>query len=338
MRLMITGGAGFIGSAVIRHLLKNTNDTVINIDKLTYAANITAHHAFLQNTRYHFEQHDICDATAINNIFTKYQPDAIMHLAAESHVDRSISGPDAFIQTNIVGTYTLLEASRQYWLALSPARQSTFKFHHVSTDEVFGDLSPLDKPFTEESTYKPSSPYSASKASSDHLVNAWHRTYGLPTVISHCSNNYGPFQFPEKLIPLTIINALNGKKIPIYGTGNQIRDWIYVGDHAKALYQIIQKGQAGSTYNIGGNEEKKNIDVVHEICDILDKLRPAAYTTYRTLITHVTDRPGHDKRYAINSDKAYSELNWKPDHTFNDGLQETVNWYLDNSDWYTTHK
>jgi dTDP-glucose 4,6-dehydratase len=334
MRLLITGGAGFIGSAVIRHLLKKNHDTIINIDNLTYAANLTAHRAFSQNPRYHFEQHDICDLTAVRNIFVKHQPDAVMHLAAESHVDRSISGPDAFIQTNIVGTYTLLEASREYWATLSPEKKTSFRFHHVSTDEVFGDLALTDKPFTEESHYNPSSPYSASKASSDHLVKAWHRTYGLPTVISHCSNNYGPFQFPEKLIPLTILNAIQGKEIPIYGTGDQIRDWIYVDDHAKALHRIITKSAAGETYNIGGQEEKKNIEVVSTICDLLEELRPTRGTPYHSLITHITDRPGHDKRYAIDSNKAYSRLNWKPDHTFYDGIRETVHWYLNNSNGY----
>ena len=332
MKLIITGGAGFIGSAVIRHLLDNTAHEVINIDKLTYAANLSAHQSFLKNDRYTFEQHDICDFTAINNVFIKHQPHAVMHLAAESHVDRSILGPDEFIQTNIIGTYNLLEASRHYWDSLSPTQKDSFRFHHISTDEVFGDLPLHEEPFTEASNYNPSSPYSASKASSDHLVKAWFRTYNLPTVISHCSNNYGPFQFPEKLIPLTILHALEGKEIPIYGSGKQIRDWIYVDDHAKALSCIIEHGNAGETYNIGGNEEKQNIDVVNTICDILEELRPTPGIKYNTLITYVDDRPGHDKRYAINSDKAHLQLNWKPDHNFEDGIRATVSWYLKNYD------
>lgn len=330
MRLLITGGAGFIGSSIIHHLLQNTDYTIINVDKLTYAADLDCHHDFLKNSRYLFEQIDICDTKAMENLFIKHKPNAVMHLAAESHVDRSISGPSSFIQTNIIGTYSLLSSSLQYWSTLPSEKKSTFIFHHVSTDEVFGDLSTTDKPFSEESNYNPSSPYSASKASSDHLVKAWHRTYGLPTVISHCSNNYGPRQFPEKLIPLTIMNAIQKKPIPIYGNGDQIRDWIYVKDHAIALHKVLTNGKIGQAYNIGGNEEKRNIDVVRTICDLLNEIRPSQKINYHSLITYVPDRAGHDKRYAINSEKMNSELNWKPGYNFSNGIRETVNWYLKN--------
>ena len=334
MKILITGGSGFIGSAAIRHFLNGSNYKIVNVDKLTYAANLTCHQSFQNHPRYIFEHHDICDQLAMNALFVKHQPDAVIHLAAESHVDRSISGPSDFIQTNIVGTSILLEACTQYWSALQQDKQDRFLFHHVSTDEVFGDLAPSATPFTEDSHYSPSSPYSASKASSDHLVKAWHRTYGLPSIISHCSNNYGPHQFPEKLIPLTILNALQGKEIPIYGSGKQIRDWIYVDDHAEAIHKILMTGIPGETYNIGGNSEKENIEVVQTICDLLDELYPASDHSYSKLITHVSDRPGHDNRYAINSEKAYLKLNWQPSHCFEDGIKKTVTWYLSKIDCY----
>lgn len=334
MKILITGGSGFIGSAVIRHFLNYSDHQLINVDKLTYAANLTCHHKFQNHSRYTFEHHDICDHQAMTALFIKHQPDAVIHLAAESHVDRSISGPSNFIQTNIVGTSILLEACTQYWSGLKSEQQNKFLFHHISTDEVFGDLPATAEPFTEQSHYEPSSPYSASKASSDLLVKAWQRTYGLPTVISHCSNNYGPYQFPEKLIPLTILNALQGKEIPIYGSGNQIRDWIYVDDHAEAIHRILMEATPGETYNIGGNSEKRNIDVVETICDILDELQPSPNHSYHKLITHVSDRLGHDKRYAINSEKAFSNLGWQPSHLFEEGIKKTVIWYLSNIDCY----
>lgn len=304
MTFLITGGAGFIGSAVVRYLINHTRHRVVNLDKLTYAGNLEAVRSVCESERYAFEQVDICDAAALKRVFAEHQPDVVMHLAAESHVDRSIHGPAEFIQTNVVGTYTLLETARHYWLGLAADKKSRFRFHHVSTDEVYGDLPhPSDNPnagatlFTEQTSYAPSSPYSASKASSDHLVRAWQRTYDFPTLITNCSNNYGPYQFPEKLIPLVISNALKGKHLPIYGEGDQIRDWLYVEDHARALVLVATQGRLGETYNIGGHNEVTNIDVVNAICAILDELKPKA-TPYSELITHVTDRPGHDRRYA----------------------------------------
>lgn len=385
MKILVTGGAGFIGSAVIRHIIKNTQDSVVNLDKLTYAGNLESLTEVSDNPRYTFEQVDICDRAELDRVFQQHQPDAVMHLAAESHVDRSIDGPAEFIQTNIVGTYTLLEAARAYWNELNSERKQAFRFHHISTDEVYGDLPhPNDEPviaraakqsmdchglqprsdvlplFTEQTSYAPSSPYSASKASSDHLVRAWLRTYGFPTLITNCSNNYGPYHFPEKLIPLVILNALEGKPLPIYGKGDQIRDWLYVEDHARALYKVVTEGEIGETYNIGGHNEKQNIEVVETICEILDELRPlddgAASVgrasarqvglkadlqgsgsntagSYKSLITYVTDRPGHDRRYAIDASKIAKELNWQPEETFESGIRKTIQWYLDNQAW-----
>tara|TARA_R100001443_G_scaffold90851_1_gene97395 strand:+ start:28555 stop:29616 length:1062 start_codon:yes stop_codon:yes gene_type:complete len=336
---MVTGGAGFIGSAVVRHIIDDTADRVVNVDKLTYAGNLNSVAAVSGSERYTFEQADVCDAEAMQVLFTKHQPDAVMHLAAESHVDRSIDGPAAFIETNIVGTYTLLEAARNYWNDLPSARKTAFRFHHISTDEVYGDLHGTDDFFTENTPYAPSSPYSASKASSDHLVRAWHRTYGLPVVVTNCSNNYGPCHFPEKLIPLIILNALAGKPLPVYGKGNQIRDWLYVEDHAQALYRVVTEGKVGETYNIGGHNEKQNLDVVKTICSILEELAPIKNTSlniqnYESLITFVQDRPGHDLRYAIDASKIERELGWKPAETFETGLRKTVQWYLDNRAWW----
>jgi dTDP-glucose 4,6-dehydratase len=336
MKYLITGGAGFIGSAVIRHLIQDLNQEVINVDKLTYAGNLESLTSIENSTRYKFEKADICDATAIQRILNQHQPDIIIHLAAESHVDRSIDGPGEFIQTNIIGTYTLLEEAREYWYKLKEEKKETFRFHHVSTDEVYGDLEGTDDLFTEDAPYAPSSPYSASKASSDHLVRAWQRTYNFPTVITNCSNNYGPYQFPEKLIPLTILNALQGKPLPIYGDGKQIRDWLYVDDHAKALLHVAHTGEIGETYNIGGHNEKTNLQVVQTICNILGELDPSMHTTanrYHDLITYVKDRPGHDIRYAIDATKIEKELNWTPDETFETGIRKTVQWYLDNNKW-----
>lgn len=330
----MTGGAGFIGSAVIRHIIKNTENEVINIDKLTYAGNLESLAEVDQNERYQFAQVDICDATALTQVFANFKPDLVMHLAAESHVDRSIDGPSDFIQTNIVGTYTLLEVARQYWQNLDKSKQQTFRFHHISTDEVYGDLEGTIDLFTETTPYAPSSPYSASKASSDHLVRAWHRTYGLPVIVTNCSNNYGPYHFPEKLIPLVILNALEAKPLPIYGKGDQIRDWLYVEDHARALYKVVTEGVVGETYNIGGHNEKQNIEVVKTICFILDELRPQANNTpYASLITFVKDRPGHDLRYAIDASKMAKELGWKPEESFETGIRKTVQWYLNNLEW-----
>lgn len=341
-RILVTGGAGFIGSAVIRYLIDETEHGVINVDKLTYAGNLESLASVSANSRYHFEQADICDAESIQRIFLQYQPTIVMHLAAESHVDRSIDGPAAFMQTNIIGTSVLLEQARSYYNQLSEGRQREFRFHHVSTDEVYGDLPHPDEVeeelrsklplFTEETPYAPSSPYSASKASSDHLVRAWHRTYNFPVLITNCSNNYGPYQFPEKLIPLVMLNALEGKSLPIYGKGNQIRDWLYVEDHARALVLCAIKGKVGETYNIGGHNEKQNIEVVHALCDILDVVRPSG-KIYREQIVYVADRPGHDMRYAIDASKIERELGWKPEETFETGLRKTVEWYLDNEKW-----
>lgn len=338
MKILVTGGAGFIGSAVVRHIIDATTDSVINLDKLTYAGNLESLASVEKNPRYHFIQADICDRTALDVIFNEHQPDAVMHLAAESHVDRSIDGPAEFIQTNIVGTYTLLEASRHYWNNLPDEKKLAFRFHHISTDEVYGDLEGPEDLFTETTSYAPSSPYSASKASSDHLVRAWKRTYGLPTIITNCSNNYGPYHFPEKLIPLVILNALEGKQLPIYGKGNQIRDWLYVEDHARALYKVITEGTVGETYNIGGHNEKQNIDVVNTICELLDELKPASQnglniSSYKELIIFVADRPGHDIRYAIDASKIQRELGWTPKETFESGIRNTVQWYLENKEW-----
>lgn len=334
MKILVTGGAGFIGSAVIRNIIKNTQDEVLNIDKLTYAGNLESLSEIDTDPRYHFQQVDICDGDRLTEIFKNFQPDAVMHLAAESHVDRSIDGPAEFITTNIVGTYTLLEVARKYWLQLNEEKKASFKFHHISTDEVYGDLEGTTDLFTETTSYAPSSPYSASKASSDHLVRAWYRTYGLPTVVTNCSNNYGPYHFPEKLIPLVILNALDGKALPIYGKGDQIRDWLFVEDHAKALYKVLTEGQVGETYNIGGHNEKQNIEVVKTICKILDELKPQNnHQLYETLITFVKDRPGHDLRYAIDASKIAKDLGWKPDETFETGIRKTVEWYLNNLEW-----
>ena len=334
MKILVTGGAGFIGSAVIRHIISNTQDSVINLDKLTYAGNLESLISVSDNERYTFEQVDICYANDLKKVFYEHQPDAVMHLAAESHVDRSIDGPAEFITTNIVGTYTLLEAARQYWQALDQSRKAIFKFHHISTDEVYGDLEGTTDLFTETTPYAPSSPYSASKASSDHLVRAWHRTYGFPILVTNCSNNYGPYHFPEKLIPLVILNALDGKALPIYGKGNQIRDWLFVEDHARALYKVVTEGKVGETYNIGGHNEKQNIEVVKTICHILDELKPQENgQPYESLITFVKDRPGHDLRYAIDASKIANELNWTPTETFDSGIRKTVEWYLNNMSW-----
>ena len=338
MKILVTGGAGFIGSAVIRHILNNTQDSVVNLDKLTYAGNLESLKSVDSNDRYKFEHVDICDRVALERVFSHHKPDAVMHLAAESHVDRSITGPAEFIQTNIVGTYNLLEAAREYWNTLNDDDKKSFRFHHISTDEVYGDLPHPDEKegelplFTEETSYAPSSPYSASKASSDHLVRAWLRTYGFPTIVTNCSNNYGPYHFPEKLIPLVILNALEGKELPIYGKGDQIRDWLYVEDHARALYKVVTEGTVGETYNIGGHNEKQNLEVVQTICEILDTLVPKA-AKYEEQITYVTDRPGHDRRYAIDSTKMSEELNWTPVETFETGLRKTIQWYLTNQQW-----
>ena len=337
-KILVTGGAGFIGSAVVRHIIEKTQDSVVNVDKLTYAGNLESLESVENNPRYAFEQVDICDSKALLRVFEHHQPDAVMHLAAESHVDRSIDGPAAFIETNIVGTYTLLEAARAYWNTLNDERKAAFRFHHISTDEVYGDLEGTDDLFTETTPYAPSSPYSASKASSDHLVRAWLRTYGLPTIVTNCSNNYGPFHFPEKLIPLMILNALDGKPLPVYGNGQQIRDWLFVEDHARALYKVVTEGKVGETYNIGGHNEKANIDVVRTICSLLEELvpnKPEGIAKYEDLITYVKDRPGHDVRYAIDAAKIGRELGWKPQETFESGIRKTVEWYLNNKKWWS---
>lgn len=336
MKVLVTGGAGFIGSAVIRHIIKNTQDEVLNIDKLTYAGNLESLKEVDQNERYQFLQTDICDRQALDLIFNDFQPDVVMHLAAESHVDRSITGSAAFIETNIIGTYQLLEAARQYWANHTKAKKQTFRFHHISTDEVYGDLEGTTDLFLETTSYSPSSPYSASKASSDHLVRAWNRTYGLPVILTNCSNNYGPYHFPEKLIPLVILNALDGKALPIYGKGNQIRDWLYVEDHARALYKVVTEADVGETYNIGGHNEQKNIDVVKSICILLEELapnKPEGVGRYEDLITYVQDRPGHDLRYAIDATKIKNDLGWVPSESFETGLRKTVEWYLNNQEW-----
>lgn len=334
MKILVTGGAGFIGSAVIRYIISATQDSVVNVDKLTYAGNLDSLISISDSERYAFEQVDICDADELTRVFTEHQPDAVMHLAAESHVDRSIDGPSEFITTNIVGTYTMLEIARQYWQNLDKDKRASFRFHHISTDEVYGDLEGTTDLFTETTAYAPSSPYSASKASSDHLVRAWQRTYGLPTLITNCSNNYGPYHFPEKLIPLVILNALDGKALPIYGKGDQIRDWLYVEDHARALCKVVTEGIVGETYNIGGHNEKQNIEVVRTICTILDELQPHANSQpYKSLISFVKDRPGHDLRYAIDASKIDNELNWTPEESFETGIRKTVEWYLDNLEW-----
>nr|WP_313403187.1 dTDP-glucose 4,6-dehydratase [Pseudomonas sp.] len=336
MRILITGGAGFIGSALIRHLIRHTEHEVLNLDKLTYAGNLESLAEVAGNPRYRFVHADIADSALVAQTLTEFQPDAIMHLAAESHVDRSIDGPAAFIQTNIVGTYALLESTRAYWQQLDAVRKVAFRFHHISTDEVYGDLHGVDDLFTETTPYAPSSPYSASKAASDHLVRAWQRTYGLPVLITNCSNNYGPYHFPEKLIPLMILNALAGKPLPVYGNGQQVRDWLYVEDHARALLKVVSEGQVGETYNIGGHNEQKNLDVVKAICTLLEELapqKPTGIARYEDLITYVQDRPGHDLRYAIDASKIERELGWVPQETFETGLRKTVQWYLDNLEW-----
>ncbi|MBO2568857.1 dTDP-glucose 4,6-dehydratase [Shewanella algae] len=338
MLFLITGGAGFIGSAVIRNIIQNTEHSVLNIDALTYAGNLDSLSDVADNERYSFEHVNICDSNKLARIFSEYKPDAVMHLAAESHVDRSIDGPSAFIETNIVGTYTLLEAARQYWSMLKGGSKAAFRFHHVSTDEVYGDLELTDALFNEETPYAPSSPYSASKASSDHLVRAWQRTYNFPTIVTNCSNNYGPYHFPEKLIPLMILNALEGRTLPVYGDGMQIRDWLFVEDHARALYKVITEGKVGETYNIGGHNEKANIEVVKTICQLLEELvpnKPQGVKQYQDLIQYVTDRPGHDVRYAIDSSKIERELGWKPEDTFESGIRKTVEWYLNNKEWWS---
>lgn len=336
MRVIVTGGAGFIGSAVVRHLLNGPSTQVVNLDKLTYAGNLDSLADVSNHPRYRFEHADICDRVALDRVFAQYKPDAVMHLAAESHVDRSIDGPADFISTNIVGTYHLLEASRNYWSRIEGEAAKRFRFHHVSTDEVFGDLEPGDQPFNETTSYAPSSPYSASKASSDHLVRAWGRTYDLPVLITNCSNNYGPHQFPEKLIPTVILNALKGNPIPVYGSGSNVRDWLYVEDHARALELVLSKGAVGETYNVGGRHEMANIDVVRAICTSLEKaapIKPANVSRYVDLIAFVADRPGHDRRYAVDTGKIDRELGWSPSESFQTGIEKTVAWYLNNQEW-----
>jgi dTDP-glucose 4,6-dehydratase len=332
MKVLVTGGAGFIGSAVCRLLVGELGVEILNLDKLTYAANLASLKPIENNPRYRFQQGDISDRAQIGGLLRSFEPDAVLHLAAESHVDRSIDGPGEFIKTNIEGTYVLLEAARDYWQQLPPARAREFRFHHVSTDEVFGSLGPEGK-FTEESRYQPNSPYSASKAASDHLVRAWHETYGLPIVMSNCSNNYGPYHFPEKLIPLAILNAIEGKPIAIYGDGSNVRDWVHVDDHVRALRHILRCGRPGRKYNVGGGNECRNIEVVGRICDCLDRLRPVG-APHRRLMTFVADRPGHDQRYAIDGSRLRDELSWQPTIAFDAGIETTVRWYLDNEWWW----
>lgn len=334
MRILVTGGAGFIGSALVRHLIENTGHEILNFDKLTYAGTLTSLSTIASSPRYRFKQGDICDERAISAAIADFRPDVITHLAAESHVDRSIDGPGAFIQTNLVGTYTVLAAALAYWRELESARRATFRFHHISTDEVFGSLGDTGY-FSETTAYDPRSPYSASKAGSDHLVSAWGHTYGLPVLITNCSNNYGPYHFPEKLIPLMIVKALAGESLPVYGAGNNVRDWLFVEDHVRALQCVFEKGVPGQTYNVGGNSEKRNIDVVHTVCDMLDKLEPRTDgASYRAQISHVADRPGHDQRYAIDATKISLELGWKPLENFDSGIAKTVSWYLANRQWW----
>lgn len=335
MHALVTGGAGFIGSALIRHLIGETETSVVNVDKLTYAASPAALADVRDNPRYAFEQVDICDAAALEDVFARHRPDLVIHLAAESHVDRSIDGPAVFVDTNVVGTYRLLEISLRYWRGLSGEKAARFRFHHVSTDEVFGSLGPDDPAFHETTPYQPNSPYSATKAASDHLARAWLHTFGLPVTASNCSNNYGPFQFPEKLIPLMIINGLTGKPLPVYGAGTNVRDWLHVEDHARALWTVVARGEVGETYNIGGDSERRNIDVVETVCDLLDELRPRADgASRRSQIRFVADRPGHDQRYAIDAGKIRRDLGWTPQETFESGLRKTVQWYLEREDWW----
>lgn len=336
MKILVTGGAGFIGSAVIRHIVRHTSDSVVNVDKLTYAGHLESLAEASESERYAFERVDVCAREDIEGVFARHQPDALMHLAAETHVDRSIDGPSAFIQTNIIGTSVLLDVALSYVRGLSAERRAVFRFHHVSTDEVYGELLNDDERFSEETRYAPGSPYAATKASSDHLVRAWGRTYGLPVVVTNCSNNYGPCQFPEKLVPLMILNALEGRPLPVYGRGLQVRDWLYVEDHANALCRVLARGRVGETYNIGGNCELKNIEAVHAICDVLEEHAPQKPTNvraYKDLIAFVADRPGHDMRYAIDSTKLCRELHWSPEETFHSGIRKTVEWYLNNREW-----